>query len=45
VGKLLTTFHVLDSESNVVGSVNVKNAEVPALLRCWNGQTDRPSQQ
>jgi hypothetical protein len=45
VGSLLTTFHVLDSQSNIVGSVNVKNAEVPDLIRCWQGQTDRPSQQ
>jgi hypothetical protein len=45
VGKLLTTFHVLDSEGNSVGSVNAKNAEVPDLLRCWQGQADQPSHQ
>ena len=33
----ITKFHVLDQEENIVGSINVRNAEVRDLLRCWSG--------
>jgi hypothetical protein len=32
-----TTFFVENSAGDVVGSINVQNAEVPDLLRCWSG--------
>ena len=45
VGKLLTTFHVLDSSGNVVGSINVQNAQVPDLLMHWVLPADRGERQ
>ena len=39
----ITTFHVLDQQKNIVGSINVRNGEVPDLLRCWSGP-EGPSQ-
>lgn len=39
----ITKFHVLDQQENIVGSINVRNAEVPDLLRCWSGP-EGPSQ-
>jgi hypothetical protein len=43
--KVKTTFFVEDDTGAICGSVNVKNSEVPALLKCWCGPPDRPSQQ
>ena len=37
-GKLLSKFHILNSAGDVVGSVNVPNAEANDLLRHWQGE-------
>jgi hypothetical protein len=43
--KVKTTFFVEDDTGAICGSINVKNSEVPDLLRHWNGPADRPSRQ
>ena len=40
-GKSLTKFHVLDQQDSIVGSINVPNAEVSDLLRCWSGPEEQ----
>ena len=40
-GKINTVFHVL-AGNDLIGSVNVPNAEVPNFLSCWQGPTDAP---
>ena len=37
-GKSLSKFHILNSAGDVVGSVNVPNAEANDLLRHWQGE-------
>jgi hypothetical protein len=43
--KLKTTFHVLNANDDVVGSINVKNEEASDLLRHWAGPSDYSSKQ
>jgi hypothetical protein len=40
-----TTFHIINSSGDVVGSVNVPPKEVSDLLRCWNGQREGSAKQ
>jgi hypothetical protein len=35
----ISTFHVVDGQDSICGSINVQNQEVPDLLRCWSGST------
>ena len=37
-GKSLSRFHILNSAGDIVGSVNVPNAEANDLLRHWQGE-------
>jgi hypothetical protein len=37
-GKSLSKFHILNSAGDIVGSVNVPNAEANDLLRHWQGE-------
>jgi hypothetical protein len=40
-GKVLTTFHVLNSAGDICGSINVRNGkETEELIRCWSGDKD-----
>jgi hypothetical protein len=40
-GKVLTTFHVLNSAGDICGSINCRNGkEADDLLRCWSGDKD-----
>jgi hypothetical protein len=38
----ITTFHVLDQQKNIVGSINVRNGEVPDLLVWTRGTIPTP---
>jgi hypothetical protein len=40
--KVKTTFQVLDSSGDIVGSINVKPSEEQDLLRHWNRPTVQP---
>lgn len=39
-GKLLTVYHLLDGQGNIVGSANIRNSEVSDFLRSWQESTD-----
>jgi hypothetical protein len=39
----ITKFHVLDQQENIVGSINVRNGEVPDLLAAGLDQRDHPN--
>ena len=34
-----TTFHVLDSQNSIVGSINVPNEQAEDMLKHWSGPT------
>ena len=41
--RLNATFHVIDEEQSICGSINVKLEDADNLLRCWNGaKTNSP---
>jgi hypothetical protein len=40
-----TTFHVLNGDGDICGSINVANAEVSDLLRHWVGPANRATNQ
>jgi hypothetical protein len=37
-----TTFHVTNQAGDICGSINVANAEVDDLVRCWSGAKESP---
>jgi hypothetical protein len=41
--RLKTTFRVVNDKNETVGSINVANAEVPALQKCWAGARSSPA--
>jgi hypothetical protein len=41
--RLKTTFHVVNDKNETVGSINIANAEVPALQKCWAGARSSPA--
>ena len=42
--QLKTTFHVLNSSGDVVGSINVPPNQVADLLKCWGGASAKQEQ-
>jgi hypothetical protein len=41
--RLKTTFHVVNDKNETVGSINVANAAVPDLQKCWAGARSSPA--
>jgi hypothetical protein len=39
-----TTFHVLNSNDDIVGSINIPPEEEAALLKHWTGSADQQQQ-
>ena len=45
--RMLTKFHVVDGNDNIVGSINVRNEDANDLVKCWQGSVvgDSPQRQ